>query len=256
MRRTAPLALAALGLALLLPAVAIAQDTKADPLPEPRTELAPGRYLSSVVGPTLDFRVGDGWVAGPSGGPIFTLEYADAPGAVLSVTRFDGDTFLDSCDPTSLTVVDPSAERLAEIIAGNPFVAAGPIESIEVDGFEGRWFDVGVPTYDPSECALPYLLLWAIPIGDGGEFVQVPNQQSRFVILDVDGDTIVVAIESFPGVPFGAFLEDSMELVRSLRITPGEYIPPPTENPSPAVSPAAPDASSPRPDDPPDGETA
>jgi len=254
MRRTAPLALA---LALLLPAVAIAQDTKADPLPEPGTELAPGRYLSSVVGPTVDFRVGDGWVAGPSGGgPIFTLEYADAPGAVLSVTRFDGDTFLDSCDPSSLTVVDPSAERLAEIIAGNPFVAAGPIEPIEVDGFEGRRFDVGVPTYDPSECALPYLLLWAIPIGDGGEFVQVPNQQSRFVILDVDGDTIVVAIESFPGVPFGAFLEDSMELVRSLRITPGEYIPPPTEHPSPAASPAAPDASSPQPDDHPDGETA
>jgi hypothetical protein len=230
-RRTAALALAAFGLALLLPAVAIAQDTKADPLPEPGTELAPGRYLSSVVGPTVDFRVGDGWVAGPSGGgPIFTLEYADAPGAVLSVTRFDGDTFLDSCDPSSLTVVDPSAERLAEIIAGNPFVAAGPIEPIEVDGFEGRWFDVGVPTYDPSECALPYLLLWAIPIGDGGE--------------------------SFPGVPFGAFLEDSMELVRSLRITPGEYIPPPTENPSPAASPAAPDASSPRSDDRPDGETA
>ena len=255
MQRTTPLA--ALGLALLLPAVAIAQDAKADPLPEPGTELAPGRYLSSVVGPTVDFRVGDGWVAGPSGGgPIFTLEYADAPGTVLSVTRFDGDTFLDSCDPSSLTVVDPSAERLAEIIAGNPFVAAGPIESIEVDGFEGRWFDVGVPTYDPSECALPYLLLWAIPIGDGGEFVQVPDQQSRFVILDVDGDTIVLAIESFPGVPFGAFLEASMELVRSLRLTPGEYIPPSTANPSPEVTPAASDASSPEPDRPPDGESA
>ena len=253
MRRSTPLA--ALGLALLLPAAAIAQDAQADPLPDPGTELTPGRYVSSVVGPTVDFRVGDGWVAGPSGsGPIFTLEYADAPGTVLSVTRFDGDTFLNSCDPSSLTVVDPSAERLAEIIAGNPFVAAGPIESIEVDGFDGRWFDVGVPTYDPSECALPYLLLWAIPIGDGGEFVQVPDQQSRFVILDVDGDTIVFAIEAFPGVPFGAFLESSMELVRSLRITPGEYIPPPTSNPSPEATPAASEASRPDPGTAPEAE--
>ena len=57
------------------------------------------------------------------------------------------------------------------------------------------------------------------------------NQQSRFLILDVEGDVIVIAIESFPGVPFGGFLEAATELVETIRITPGEYVPP---EPTPA----------------------
>ena len=44
---------------------------------------------------------------------------------------------------------------------------------------------------------------------EDGEFVQVGGQQSRFVIIDVEGDVIVIAIESFPGVPFGGLLEKS-----------------------------------------------
>ena len=189
---------------LLLPAAA-AQDA-ADPCPSgtPRA----GRYVSNAVGPTIDFRVGEGWVAGPSGdGPIFTLERTDPPGTVLTVTRFDGETFLDSCDPSSMTVVEPSVERLAEIIAGNPYLNPGPPRAIEVDGYRGLQLDVGVPAY--TECQLPFLLIWALPIGEGGEFVQVADQQSRFIILDVEGDVIVVAIESFPGVPFGGLLEAS-----------------------------------------------
>jgi len=228
------LLLSTIAATLLLPVAAVAQDGAADPLPGPGTILESGRYTSSMVGPSIDFRVGEGWLAGPSGGgPIFTLEHADAPGGVLSVTRFDGEAFLDSCDPSSMIVVEPSIGRLGEIIGGNPYLNPGPPDVIEVDGYTGLVLDVGVPTY--TECRLPWLLIWALPIGDGGEFVQMANQQSRFVLLDVDGDVIVVAIESFPGVPFGGFLETSMELVESMRIEPGEYIPPePTPSPSPS----------------------
>ena len=125
--------------------------------------------------------------------------------------------------------------RVTEIIGGNPFLNAGPPDVVEVDGHTGLWIDVGVPAYDPEECGLPYLLLWAIPIGEGGEFVQLADQQSRFLVLDVGGDVIVIAIESFPGVPFGGFLESAMELVESMNIQPGEYVP--------LSSPAAPEAS-------------
>ncbi len=209
---------------LLLPWAVAAQDVAAEPLPAAGTPLQAGRYVSDAVGPTIDFRVGDGWLAGPSGnGPIFTLERTDPPGTVLSVTRFDGETFLDSCDPSSMTVVEPSVERLAEIIGGNPYLNPGPPAAIEVDGHRGLALDVGVPAY--SECRLPFLLIWAVPIDNGGEYLQVADQQSRFILLDVDGDVIVIAIESFPGVPFGGFLEKSLEVVQSMRIRPGEYIP-------------------------------
>ena len=84
----------------------------------------------------------------------------------------------------------------------------------------------------------------------GGEFVQVADQQSRFVILDVGGDTIVIAIETFPGVPFGGLLEASMDRLGAMRIEPGEWVPPqPTPSPSadpgpPSPGPTAPSGSS------------
>ncbi len=185
------------------------QDANAEPLPEPGTELPAGRYASSVVGPRIEFRVDDGWLVGPSGdGPIFTLERTDEPGTVLSVTRFDGDVFLDSCDPSSLTSVETTVPRLMEVIGGNPYLNPGPPSPLDVDGFSGLWMDVATPAYE--ECDLPWLLIWALPIAEGGEFVQVADQQSRFLAVDVDGDVIVIAIESFPGVPFGGLLEASL----------------------------------------------
>ncbi|MFO7532052.1 MAG: hypothetical protein R6W93_06290 [Candidatus Limnocylindrales bacterium] len=78
--------------ALLLPEAILAQDTEPEPLPERGTTLAPGRYVSDAVGPSIDFRVAEGWLAGPSTeGPIFPLERSDPPGAVVSVSRFDGE---------------------------------------------------------------------------------------------------------------------------------------------------------------------
>lgn len=232
-------AVASLALATLAvtPIAGHAQEAAAEPLPAQGTRLQPGRYVSNAVGPSIDFRVEDGWVVGLTPpGPIFTLQRPGVPGTVLTVTRFDGDAFLDSCDSTSLVTVDPSVQRLAEIIAGNPFVNPGSPRAIVVDSYPGLSIDAAVPAY--TECALPWLLLWALPVGEGGEFVQVADQQSRFVILDIDGDTIVVAIESFPGVPFGGLLEASMEIVESMRIEPGAYVPPePTEPPDGAGSP-------------------
>jgi hypothetical protein len=223
-----------------LPAVS-AQDSRAVPLPGAGIALAPGRYQSDLVGPVIDFEVGEGWVVGTSGpGPIFTLELADTPGAVLSVTRFDGQTYTDSCDPTSMTDVDPSADRLAAIIAGDPYFNVAPAKPVEVSGFAGQSLDLSVPPY--TECKLQYLLIWALPVGDGGEFVQVAFQQSRFVMLDVDGTTVVIAMETFPGVPFGPMLDASMALLSTMQITPGsgpgatpsaEPTPPATPLPTP-----------------------
>ncbi len=229
-----------LSAALLLSPVGVsAQEARAEPLPDQGTALEPGRYVSDVVGPSIDFRVEDGWVVGTSPpGPIFSLERSDQPGTVLTFTRFDGEVFVDSCDSTSMTQVDADIRRLGEVIGGNPYLNPGPPNAIEVDGHPGIWFDVGVPAY--TECTLPFLLLWALPIDEGGEFVQVADQQTRFILVDVDGDAIVIAIELFPGVPFGGLLDASMEVVRSMQIEPGEYIPPsPSPHPDPVPSPTA-----------------
>jgi hypothetical protein len=223
-----------------MPAAVSGQDEVAEPLPGPGTQLAAGRYASAAVGPLIDFRADDGWTVGPPAtGPIFTLERTDQPGAVLTVTRFDGDVFLDSCDPSSLAVVEATVARLAEVIAGHPFLNPGPPAATDVDGFRGISLDVATPAY--TECRLPYLLIWALPIGDGGEFVQVANQQARFLIIDVEDTVVVIAIEAMPGVPFGGFLEASMGLVDSMRIEPGTYEPP--AGPAATAAPPTADAS-------------
>jgi hypothetical protein len=236
-RAVAPALIAAL--AASSPGAAQVDDPA--PLPEAGTALEAGRYATSLVGPTIDFHVDDGWLQGPSGGgPIFTLERADEPGTVLSVTRFDGEVFLDSCDSTSLTTVEASVPRLLEVIAGNPFLNASSPTAIEVDGHEGLSMDVATPAYE--ECDLPWLLLWALPMDEGGEFVQVADQQARFIAVDVEGAVIVIAIESFPGVPFGGLLEASLELVDSMRITPGSAAAQgEPEDPAPSASPDAPE---------------
>lgn len=217
---------------LVVPISAVAQDSRAEELPPAGTILEPGRYRSSAVGPSIEFRVEEGWIAaGPAQGPIFTLERIDPAGTVLSVTRFDGAAFVESCDPTSITDVEISVPRLIEIVSGNPYLNPAPAQVIEVDGYQGLSLDVATPQFE--ECALPYLLLWALSMADG-EFVQVAGQQSRFIALDIEGDVLVIAIESFPGVPFGSLLDASMELVESMRIEPGTFVPP---SPSPALMP-------------------
>jgi hypothetical protein len=217
----------------------VAAQVDPDPLPEPGTALEAGRYSTSLVGPIIDFRVADGWLVGPSGGgPIFTLERADEPGTVLTVTRFDGEVFLDSCDSTSLTTVETSVPRLFEVIAGNPFLNPASPAAIQIDGHGGLSMDVATPAFE--ECDLPWLLLWALPMEEGGEFVQVADQQARFIGVDVDGEIIVIAIESFPGVPFGGLLEASLELVDSMRITPtGAAASDRRASPAPSASPDA-----------------
>lgn len=219
--RRIPLITLALAGLLLLPALAMAQDSGTDALPDGGELLAPGRYADTSVGPTIEFRVSDGWRVGDRvDGPLFSLELVDVPGSVLSITRYDGDVFVDSCDPTSLTSVDASVRRLAEVIGANPLLNVAPPATTEVDGRPGVQLDVAVPALR-TECRARFPLLWAVPDLENGQFIQVPEQQSRFILLDVDGAVIVIAIETFPGVPFGPMLDASMALVDSIRFSAG-----------------------------------
>ena len=235
-RSLRPTLLVGLATLLLMPLSALAQSQDADDLPPAGEPLAPGRYVSDALGPILDFRVADGWRAGPDvEGPIITLESTSVPGGVLTITVFAGEVFSDSCDPTSLTSVETTLQRAAEVIGANLLLRVAPPVITDVDGNRAVQLDLGVPRFE--DCSLPFLLLWAVPGLEQGEFVQVPDQQSRFILADVSGDIVVIAIETFPGVPFGSVLDASMEIVDSMRITPlAEVVPSPVPTAAPAAS--------------------
>ncbi len=241
---TIVLALVAL---LAISALSIAQDSTADELPDAGAALLPGRYVVSAVGPTIEFRVGDGWQVGPVvDGPIVILERTDVPGAVLTITRFEGDVFIDSCDPSSLTTVEATVARLVEVIGGNPRLNAAPPSPADVDDRLGITLDVATPAI--GDCAVRDLLLWIVPAMEKGEFVQVANQQSRFIMVDVDGDIVVIAIETFPGVPFGSMLDASMDLVGSMRFEAATSVATPEPTPETTEIPAATEAPGPPPE--------
>ena len=215
-RRLAGLGLALVALALAPMGPAAAQPDEARALPAAAGPLEPGRYHTFALGPGLSFEVGDSWrQVTPVAGPIVVLERVDIPGGVLTITRFDGDAFADACDPSSLTWVEPSAERLIDIIAGEPRLSTGEPQVIDVGGLAALSLEVSTPPLEG--CALPYLLLWALPF-EGGEFVQVPGQQARFIALDAGPDTLVVAVETLIAEPFGFFDSAAMEVVESLRV--------------------------------------
>jgi hypothetical protein len=183
-------------------------------------DLEPGRHSWTELGTGFSLDFDEGWtVSPPLDGPIVTFERADMPGGVLTLTRFDGDTYADPCDPSSLTWVEPSAERIIEIIGGNPFLEADSPAPIELGGYSGRSVDVTTPPYTAEECRLALLLIWAIPMEEG-EFVQLAGQAARFIALDIGRDVVVIAIETLPGAPFEPFAERSMELLRSLAFEP------------------------------------
>ena len=247
MTRNLPAALPiVVGALLILSVAAVGQDLVADEIPASGEPLPPGRYVSDNLGPRVEFRVRDGWRSGPTvTGPIITLESTTVPGGVLTITRFDGEAFVDSCDPLSAVSVDVSVQRAAEIIGANPLLRVAPPSLIDVDGRRAVQLDVAVPAFE--DCAVPFLLLWLIPNMEQGEFVQVADQQSRFILVDVESEVIVIAIETFPGVPFGPVLDASMDIVESMRITTAVAA---SESPRPsdaAASPGPADAPSPTP---------
>jgi hypothetical protein len=222
--------LLALGTLVIAPAGPAAGQPAARELPDVGGPLEPGRYHTTALGPRLSFEVGDSWrLVTPVAGPIVVLERVDVPDGVLTITRFDGDVFTDPCDPSSLTWVEPSAERLMEIIAGEPRLSAGEPLAVDVGGLPALDLEVSTPPLE--DCRLHYLLLWALPF-DGGEFVQVPGQQARIIALDVGPDVLVVAVETLVEEPFGFFASAAMAVVGSLRIDAAGASPPMT-TPSP-----------------------
>jgi hypothetical protein len=219
--RHRPVLAGVLGALLATGAIGEVAAQSPDPGPSAATSAPIGERTSDVLGPTISLELGEGWIErDPIDGPILTFERADMPGGVLTITRFDGDAYADSCDPTSLTSVEPSAARIIEVIAGNPWLDTQEPEPVEIGGLPGLSIDLVAPPFEPTECSLPLLLLWAIPMEDG-EFVQLGGQASRFLAVDVGPDTIVVAIETLPGIAFEPFAIEAMEVVGTLTFEPG-----------------------------------
>lgn len=156
-----------------------------------------GYFAGSEPLVTVTFTLPDGW------------EAIDAPGflvdAETAVVNFwdVGTVFADGCRWTLLDPpLGPDVDDLATVWAELPgFTATTPID-ITIDGYAGKRVDYTLPQFDQTDCIGDKFALWTEDNGSQvspGFWAQVPRQQNRQWIVDVDGTRLVINEWSDPG---------------------------------------------------------
>jgi hypothetical protein len=191
------------------------------------TTTEPPRTVTEIVTRTdpeitVTFTLPDGWEADDSPDGILV----SGESSVVNLWEVDN-VYADGCDWTMLDPpLGPTVDDLAEVWAELPgFTATTPVE-ITVDGYAGKQVSFTVPDYptvadpvtgeDEADCFLGRFALWTEPLPDAGvpvssgteplpdkskpnSWAQVPGQQFRQWIIDVDGARLVINEKSKPG---------------------------------------------------------
>jgi hypothetical protein len=153
-------------------------------------ELKPGRYAFTPE--PMSVEVPAGWSV--DGGSYVNKNYdpTDAgAGGALAMWEVVG-TFVDPChDHTLVQPLPVGIDDLAEALANQPGISAGPITDVTVDGFEGKFVELTV-TVDIETCSRGSGggdEFWLFAAADGDRrYVQGTNEMNRIYILDVDGE--------------------------------------------------------------------
>jgi hypothetical protein len=122
------------------------------------------------------------------------------PNGMAIATWIVGNVYRDGChwagtlfDPP----VGPTVDDLATAISGLKDRETTTPVDVTVDGFAGKELEMTIPDVDFSACDEGQFRSWTDPSG-GPRYHQGPGEQSRILILDVDGTRVLVFGRSFP----------------------------------------------------------
>lgn len=203
------------------PNIAPSPTPTATPSPTPiSTPLSPTPALGStgmqVQGDSISWRaiLPGGWKARGSfatstQGPAGPTGIAVAASGAVNVPIDPCDRVGDESDGATVTDVVAMLEARDDLVMSNQIDAT-------LGGYSGTRVDVQMPA-DLSACTDAYIL-FAEPDGSG-IYAQGPSNLFRVWILDVEGQTIVFWVESFPETP-AADMADAQAIVDSIVITP------------------------------------
>jgi hypothetical protein len=205
------------------------------PLPaQDAVELEPGTYVDNSLGFMFTFDVEEGWRQGfaPSataGIELTTVDhqtFADGWSAVdniarLAIVPLGGEVKTDGwCVPaggsldeyeSSVTVIDTAPQSVVDHLSSSPLLDVSEAVPMQIGGFDGLRFDATATLGEDCETADIYLFdTWTLIDGD----------VATYVILDVDGRAVLIAIETSGDVDHGAFVERAMPVIESLKVIP------------------------------------
>jgi hypothetical protein len=164
--------------------------------------LAAGTYSSSPFNHPFTFTVsGDGWTndrAWPHGGSASTPKTAFLWGSGAASGKIDEVS----------TPIGPTPEDfIAHLKKFKGFTVSDP-KPITVDGVKGSYVDVLSGTTGADA-------MYLIP---EDAFNVAPGEKLRFIVLDKDGETVILILDAFQAADFDAFLKDvGQPLIDGLR---------------------------------------
>lgn len=183
----------------------------------PTTSVAPGTATATISTPQslleVTYTVPEGWEVDFDG----TVVRGDS--AVVNLWHVRN-VYSDGCDWTFADPpLGPTVDDLATWWAEAPGFTATTPTDITIDGYSGKRVGYTVPDYDETDCTDSKFALWNQNGGSGPNFwAQIPMQQNRQWIVDVDGARLVINEWSEPGTPPDA-LTDTDELIASIQIS-------------------------------------
>jgi hypothetical protein len=190
--------------------------------------LVPGTYATQGFEVPVTFTVPSGW-EGHLGGPyLVDLGRINGP-QLVGISIFDA-VYADPCD-FNKGIMDPkpgtSVDDLVTALVGLPELTVSTPTDITIDGFRGKQLTITAPS-DVSGCTLSSdgtLRVWELPLG--ATYGLLRGQRDRLIILDVEGQRIVITTPVLPAQS-PATNAEIQAIVDSIRITPA----PPSASPS------------------------
>lgn len=103
-----------------------------------------------------------------------------------------GDVYRDPCTRAGRPLkIGPSVEDFARALAAQKVTTTARTVPVSLDGHDGVYLELSVPAgFDVSRCRDEELTLWTGPEKPGAD----PGQASRFWVLDLDGQRVVLAV--------------------------------------------------------------
>jgi hypothetical protein len=193
--------------------------------------LAPGSYTTVKFRPKLSFRVGKGWglLGDAENGIALAPKFDPATGPEKQVTItavkwvFDKPLLTDKeLDANRERHIRRAPRNLLGWLRANPHLRIGAAKPARLGGVRGVQFDVTVKKLPgPSNCQqlAPRHCVTLFPVTRGSEepieVVEVSGAPSRYILVEVDGQPVLVTVGAPPG-QFKAFLAEAGKVLETV----------------------------------------
>jgi hypothetical protein len=208
---------------------AAATPTQSGPQILPSGDLEPGTYTTGAFKPRTTFRVGPNWVV-----------QGELPGGLALAPKSVADTLRSVSITTVKWIIDkplitdgelrnlreqhvkPAPRDLVGWLRANPYLRLTAPKPVHLAGLRGVQFDLTVRNVPPgiTTCAefapKRCVTLFALTHGEGFELAELEGVPSRYTLLDLKGQPVLVSVSAEKGQLDAFFRGQAAEILTTL----------------------------------------